>query len=110
VIGAGRVAACLLGLTGRIPAAVRRKGPVMDPALQELVEAGSPTDEVSVVVRLRDDAHVPVALRLVAQFGPIATARIQRLAVRQRFGSIPVTTRRTSWKSGTPATTFSGCG
>jgi len=85
VIGAGREAACLLGLTGRIPAAARRKGPVMDPALQELVEAGSPTDEVSVVVRLRDAAHVPVALRLVAQFGPIATARIQRLAVRQAW-------------------------
>ncbi|MEA2881227.1 MAG: hypothetical protein QOH32_446, partial [Bradyrhizobium sp.] len=55
----------------------------MDPALQELVEAGNPTDEVSVVVRLRDTAHVPAALRLVAQFGPIATARVQRLAVRQ---------------------------
>src|SRR4051812_42114908 len=57
----------------------------MDPALQELVEAGSPTDEVSVVVRLRDAAHVPAALRLVAQFGSIATARIQRLAVRQAW-------------------------
>jgi subtilisin family serine protease len=55
----------------------------MDPALQELVETGKPTDEVSVVVRLRDAAHVPAGLRIVAQFGPIATARVQRLAVRQ---------------------------
>ncbi len=55
----------------------------MDPALQELVDTGNPTDEVAVVVRLRDDAHVPAGLRIVAQFGPIATARVQRLAVRR---------------------------
>ncbi|HEY0441535.1 MAG TPA: S8 family serine peptidase, partial [Xanthobacteraceae bacterium] len=55
----------------------------MDPALQELLEVGEPTDEVAVVVRLRDPGQVPASLRIVAPFGAIATARVQRLAVRQ---------------------------
>lgn len=57
----------------------------MDPALQELADSGNPTDEVSVVVRLRDAAPPPTGLRIVARFGTIATARIQRLDVRRAW-------------------------
>lgn len=50
----------------------------MDPALLELIEAGSPGDEVAVIVRLREGATPPPDLRLVARFGPIATGRAMR--------------------------------
>lgn len=50
----------------------------MDPALLELIEAGSPGDEVAVIVRLREGASPPPDLRLVARFGPIATGRAMR--------------------------------
>ena len=62
----------------------------MDPALQELVDTGNPTDEVAVVVRLRDAASPPAGLRIVSQFGTIATARIQRLAVRRVWEDLAV--------------------
>ena len=56
----------------------------MDPALLELIEAGSPGDEVAVIVRLREGATPPPDLRLVARFGPIATGR----ALRGRLAAI----------------------
>src|SRR5262245_52754678 len=59
------------------------QGIAMDPLLQELADTGDPTDEVAVVVRLRDAGAPPAGLRIVAQFGEIATARVQRLAVRR---------------------------
>jgi hypothetical protein len=58
----------------------------MDPALQELLESGEATDEVTVVVRLRDAAEPPPGLRIVARLGPVATARIERSAVWQIYG------------------------
>jgi outer membrane protein OmpA-like peptidoglycan-associated protein len=62
----------------------------MDPALQELADTGDPTDEVAVVVRLRDPASPPSGLRIIAQFGEIATARVQRLAVRRIWENLAV--------------------
>jgi peptidoglycan hydrolase-like protein with peptidoglycan-binding domain len=50
----------------------------VDPALQELVGAGAPDDEVGVLVRLSDPTAAPPGIRLVAQFGNIATCRIKR--------------------------------
>ena len=55
----------------------------MDPALEELVDTGEAVDEVTVLVKLRDPARPPAGIRIVAQLGPIATARVQRLAIRQ---------------------------
>jgi subtilisin family serine protease/outer membrane protein OmpA-like peptidoglycan-associated protein len=58
----------------------------MDPALQELLEAGEAVDEVSIVVRLQDTVPPPAGLRIVARLGPIATARIERGAIWQIYG------------------------
>jgi len=58
----------------------------MDPALQELLDAGEATAEVAIVVRLRDAGEAPAGLRIVARLGPIATARIERSAVWQIYG------------------------
>ncbi len=58
----------------------------MDPALQELLDAGEATDEVAIVVRLREPAAVPPGLRIVARLGPIATARIARSQIWQIYG------------------------
>lgn len=54
----------------------------MDPALQELIAEGEPDDDVAVVVRLHHGARAPAALRLVAEFGVVATARTERSALR----------------------------
>ena len=40
----------------------------MDPALWELVETGSPEDEVSVILRLAPGADPPVTVRVVSRF------------------------------------------
>ena len=55
-----------------------RDGTAMDPALLELIAAGSPGDEVAVIVRTRPGCPAPPALRVVARFGDIATGRAQR--------------------------------
>lgn len=53
----------------------------MDPALARLLEEGGPDDEVAVILRLADPAAPPPGVRIVAQFGPIATCRVRRGAV-----------------------------
>ncbi|GAB3102670.1 S8 family serine peptidase [Lysobacter terrae] len=58
----------------------------MDPALQELLAAGEATDEVAIVLRLREPSEVPPGVRIVARFGPIATARVERAAIWQIYG------------------------
>lgn len=58
----------------------------MDPALQELLEFGESTDEVAVVLRLREAAELPPGLNVVARMGPIVTARIERAAIVQLYG------------------------
>jgi outer membrane protein OmpA-like peptidoglycan-associated protein/subtilisin family serine protease len=58
----------------------------VDPALQELLASGEASDEVEIVVRLRESAEPPPILRLVSRFGPIATARIERSAIWQIYG------------------------
>lgn len=50
----------------------------MDPGLRELIAAGRPDDEVSVIVRLHPGTAVPTGLRLVARFGDVATGRAAR--------------------------------
>jgi subtilisin family serine protease len=50
----------------------------VDPTLRRLVEAGAPTDEVSVMVRLAVPAVLPAGVRVVSQFGDIATVRVAR--------------------------------
>lgn len=53
----------------------------MDPGLLELIAAGRPDDEVSVIVRLHPGKLPPPTLRLVAQFGDVATGRALRGAL-----------------------------
>ncbi|WP_328520477.1 FAD-dependent oxidoreductase [Kribbella sp. NBC_00359] len=53
----------------------------MDPALQELIRAGEPEDEVAVLLRLRHPGDSPVSARIVSRFGDIATARVARSAI-----------------------------
>ncbi|MGK9171301.1 S8 family serine peptidase [Inquilinus limosus] len=50
----------------------------MESALWELAEEGDPDDEVSVIVRLREDQPPPSLLRIIARFGLIATCRLRR--------------------------------
>ncbi len=52
----------------------------MEPALYELIRAGQPDDEVAVLLRLAGGS-VPDGVRIVARFGPIATARVRRRAI-----------------------------
>ena len=50
----------------------------MAPELWELLEAGPGDEEVRAIVRLRRPGVVPPGLRVVAQFGEIATCRLRR--------------------------------
>lgn len=50
----------------------------MESALLELAEEGGPDDQVSVIIRLREDGAVPAPVRVIARFGLIATCRIRR--------------------------------
>jgi subtilisin family serine protease len=61
----------------------------MDPALQELIRAGQSDDEVAVLLRL-DHGLVPKGVRIVARFGPIATARVLRGDIANVHASIGV--------------------
>jgi subtilisin family serine protease len=58
----------------------------MDPALQELMAEGAPEEEVAVVVRFNPKALPPAGLRIVARFGPVATARVARADIRRIHG------------------------
>jgi len=57
----------------------------MDSSLWELIEGGSEDDEVSVILRLEDPSRVPDGVRVVARFGNIVTARLQRGNVRKTW-------------------------
>jgi phosphatidylserine/phosphatidylglycerophosphate/cardiolipin synthase-like enzyme len=50
----------------------------MDPGLWELIEAGDREDEVAAILRLRDPAIAPAGVRVISQFGSIATVRLKR--------------------------------
>jgi hypothetical protein len=50
----------------------------MEAALYELLSEGSPDDEVAVILRLADSMRVPDGVRIVSQFGHIATCRLPR--------------------------------
>ncbi len=55
----------------------------MDPALEELYEAGSGEDEVSVIIRLEDKDRYPPDVLVISRFGEIVTARIKRADIRR---------------------------
>ena len=50
----------------------------MDPGLLELIEQGDGQDEVAAIIRLRQPGIAPKGIRLVAEFGEIATCRVMR--------------------------------
>lgn len=50
----------------------------MDPELWELLEEGDSEDEIAAIVRLGQPNVVPKGVRVVAQFGDIATIRMER--------------------------------
>jgi len=50
----------------------------MDPNLWELYLEGDASDEVMAILRLNDKGALPPGVRIVAQFGVIATCRIRR--------------------------------
>ncbi|MGL4965548.1 MAG: S8 family serine peptidase [Inquilinus sp.] len=50
----------------------------MESALLELAEEGGPDEQVSVIVRLREDGAAPTAIRVIARFGLIVTCRLRR--------------------------------
>ena len=51
---------------------------IVESALIELAEEGAPDDRVSLLIRLRDDGHVPAAIRVITRFGNIVTCRMRR--------------------------------
>ncbi len=64
---------------------------IMDPALMEIVDTGSPEDEVSVILRLAPGADPPPTARVVSRFEEIVTARVRRdaiVATRQSEGVV----------------------
>ncbi|MBF0686378.1 MAG: S8 family serine peptidase [Cellulomonas sp.] len=50
----------------------------MDPALEDLLEAGPPHEEVAVLLRVRDPRRPPAGVRVVASFGDVVSARVRR--------------------------------
>src|SRR6185436_10789683 len=62
-------------------------GTAMDPALEELNEAGPPDEEVSLILRLQDGAEPPPTVRIVSRFGPIITVRCRRADIRPTWES-----------------------
>ena len=95
--------ACALDLcadaqTGLATAAYDRR--LMEPALWELIESGTPDDEVAVIMRLEPGANPPPTVRVVCRFDDILTARLRR-------GDIEMTRRSPgviSLKASTPVT------
>jgi subtilisin family serine protease len=79
----------------------------MDPALQELSEAGRRDDEVEVIVRLAQETAQPRDLRIVSRFGRVATARITRGNIRSTWEDEAVISLKASRPfSGAPPETF----
>ena len=62
----------------------------MDPALQELIAEGAADDMVAVVVRLQNKAEPPAALRVVARFGSVVTARARRGELARLHGDLAI--------------------
>ena len=50
----------------------------MDPALHHLLQAGPPSEAVSVLLRLHDPQQLPSGVRIVARLGEVCTARVTR--------------------------------
>ncbi|MEN7341449.1 MAG: S8 family serine peptidase [Pseudomonadota bacterium] len=48
------------------------------PALNEAVQAGSDDDRIGVIGHLRDASELPTGVRIITQFGDVATLRLQR--------------------------------
>lgn len=72
----------------------------MDPGLWELCEAGSDEDEVSVIIRLKDEATIPPDVRVISQFGKIITTRLQRGGIQRIHDSEEVASMKASWSLG----------
>src|SRR5919109_4142944 len=62
----------------------------MDPALWELLQEGDPQDEVAAIIRLRQPGVAPAGVRLIAQFGDVATCRVRRGAIPEVHEDAPV--------------------
>ncbi len=66
---------------------------MVDPALWELAESGSPVEQVAIIVRLEQGAAPPAGVRVVATFGTIFTGRVARgdiMKVRRAPGVLSV--------------------
>lgn len=55
----------------------------IDPALQELIEKVPGTEEVEVVLRLHNFQELPPGVRIISQFGDIATGRVRVDQIRE---------------------------
>ncbi|MBF2062892.1 MAG: S8 family peptidase [Calothrix sp. C42_A2020_038] len=53
----------------------------MDPALWELLGEGESQDEVAAIIRLEKHGILPEGVRIISQFGDIATCRLQRNSI-----------------------------
>lgn len=80
----------------------------MDPGLWELYEAGSGHDEVSVIIRLKDEGRIPPDVRVISRFGKILTVRIQREDIRRIHASEDVASMKASWSLSEGAGLYDG--
>lgn len=62
----------------------------MDPELWELLEEGDRGDQVAAIIRLGQPGNVPAGVRVVAQFGEIATVRMARESILKIRGDAEV--------------------
>jgi hypothetical protein len=68
-------------LHGAGPAPEAKRKLFVDPKLWQLLEAGDANDEIATIIRLADPAVRPPGIRIIAQFGAIATCRLKRGAI-----------------------------
>jgi subtilisin family serine protease len=78
----------------------------VEPKLWELYEAGAEQDEVSVIIRLKDEARTPPDARVISRFGNIITARLLREDVRRTHDSEEVESMKASSSVGEWAEIF----
>ena len=57
----------------------------MDPALRMLID-GVETEELEVILKLRQPLAIPPHVRLVARFGQVVTGRVERRWIREVWG------------------------
>jgi len=68
----------------------------MDPNLRELILSGEPQDDVEAIMRLTDAKVLPDDVRIISQFGEIATCRLPRHSISKVWADVAVASLKAS--------------